>query len=252
MLWNDWFRLNTGRYVRSFFCRRKRWPRNCVHVGDTTSTACFVWSFGTSWATNSVYVSENRGQWGGWPWTGLDRNSSRWPFTSARMAGSLVIFAQFSWNKANLPPSVAFVVVSNSAMGGLTKREGRGGFVGRFKTKTDVPAPGFPSSSTSPLGAVLGVSWLVQMPWGGTWKSSIAAFLFLFLLLGAILTRNPLDASLASLSNFFWSHFKNYLSGHKPLHFWDLWKIMILTILPKYSHFKYFFNHINSINLEWK
>ena len=26
------------------------------------------------------------------------------------------------------------------------------------------------------------------MPWGGTWKSSIAAFLFLFLLLGVILT----------------------------------------------------------------
>ena len=44
---------------------------------------------------------------------------------------------------------------------------------------------------------------LVEMPWGGTWKSSIAAFLFLFLLLGVILTRNPLDASLASLSYFF-------------------------------------------------
>ena len=44
---------------------------------------------------------------------------------------------------------------------------------------------------------------LVEMPWGGTWKSSIAAFLFVFLLLGVILTRNPLDASLASLSNFF-------------------------------------------------
>ena len=41
------------------------------------------------------------------------------------------------------------------------------------------------------------------MPWGGTWKLSVAAFLFLFLLLGVILTRNPLDATLASLSNFF-------------------------------------------------
>ena len=60
---------------------------------------------------------------------------------------------------------------------------------------------------------------IVEMPWGGTWKSSIAAFLFLFLLLGVILTRNPLDASLASLINFFCSHFKNYLSGHKLLHF---------------------------------
>ena len=69
---------------------------------------------------------------------------------------------------------------------------------------------------------------VVEMPCGGTWKSSIAAFLFLFLLLGVILTRNPLDASLASLSNFFYSHFKNYLSGHKPLHF---------TILPKYVPF---------------
>ena len=60
---------------------------------------------------------------------------------------------------------------------------------------------------------------LVEMPCGGTWKSSIAAFLFLFLLLGVILTRNSLDASLALLSNFFYSHFKNYLSGHEPLHF---------------------------------
>ena len=60
---------------------------------------------------------------------------------------------------------------------------------------------------------------IVEMPWGGTWKSSIAAFLFLFLLLGVILTRNPLDASLASLSNLFCSHFKNNLLGHKPLHF---------------------------------
>ena len=45
--------------------------------------------------------------------------------------------------------------------------------------------------------------YIVEMPWGGTWESSKAAFLFLFLLLGVILTRNPLDASLASLSNFF-------------------------------------------------
>ena len=57
------------------------------------------------------------------------------------------------------------------------------------------------------------------MPWGGTWKSSIAAFLFLFLLLGVILTQNPLDASLASLSKFFYSHFKNDLSAHKMRHF---------------------------------
>ena len=44
--------------------------------------------------------------------------------------------------------------------------------------------------------------YIVEMPWGGTWKSSIAAFLFLFPLLGVILTQNTLDASLASLSNF--------------------------------------------------
>ena len=27
------------------------------------------------------------------------------------------------------------------------------------------------------------------------------------------------------IEQFFYSHFKNYLSGHKTLHFWDLWKI---------------------------
>ena len=39
------------------------------------------------------------------------------------------------------------------------------------------------------------------------------------------------------IEQFFYSLFKNYLSGHKTLHFWNLRKIMILTILPKYAPF---------------
>ena len=38
---------------------------------------------------------------------------------------------------------------------------------------------------------------------GGTWKSRIAAFLFLFLLLGLILIPNALDARLVSVNYFF-------------------------------------------------
>ena len=64
----------------------------------------------------------------------------------------------------------------------------------------------------------------------GTWKSSITAILCLFLLLGVILTQNPLDASLASMNNLFYSHFKNDVSEHKTLHFWK-------PLKNNYSHY---------------
>ena len=70
---------------------------------------------------------------------------------------------------------------------------------------------------------VLTASHLVEMPviCHTQWNPEVeySSIFFLFLLLGVILTQNPLDASLASLSNFFYGLSKNYLSGHKTLHF---------------------------------
>ncbi len=60
---------------------------------------------------------------------------------------------------------------------------------------------------------------IVEMPYNathsGTWKYGMAAILFLFLVLGDILTQNPLNASLASLRNFCYGNLKSYLYEHK-------------------------------------